>query len=693
MKKLTLVFLALSSIFFLSLSPLVEAASACINHAQCSEACDYLGYGNCPPYVYGCMIRNCCLGQCNLNTGECFCLHTNTVDIYGRVCPEGSTCGNDCRCHPQRVCTPGDIRNEKCACSSQVGYDECNSEGTAWVYKIKTCPEGSVCDNGKCVPKKVCTPGETRNRDCACSSQTRHEECNAEGSGWVPRIENCPSGYICENGYCVPEKICTPGEVRNRRCTCSTQYEYEICESGRRWRTVSGTCPSGQICENGYCVSRCSEGWLDNYRCSGNSLQREYRYSDCRKEWKEVQSCYYGCENNRCNSKPSCESGYGDEYRCSGNWRQGLYKYSDCGTEWKNWEYCDYGCESGHCLPKPCEPCKTCECGECDRCREPCYRECNIHVSVDTPGDAFVGDSVNAKVKIENYGGSGRSVHFDAYMCTDDGYCRAMNCDGVDPTVYVPADGTREFTCRLRAEEACSHKIKVVYSACGADPTVYSDAFEVKKAKCAEGYLNEYMCVNDWKMRKYQLKDCTNVWKQYELCTYGCAVDKCVEPPARKAVPLISIEDKMEVKSCESSEFTFKIKNVGDKEGKFKLVGGGELAEWVFFQPTITLNPDQEETITAYTSIPCEATGTHDFTVKALSDGESSATSHLTVTKEQEEFPTGYFPSLGYLREGFAYLLVIAFFVLFIFWLFKWRTTSRKSPECFRCSKGFKVKF
>jgi hypothetical protein len=41
----------------------------CTNHAQCSQACTSL----CPTNVYGCCY-GCKIGQCNLNTGQCYCL-------------------------------------------------------------------------------------------------------------------------------------------------------------------------------------------------------------------------------------------------------------------------------------------------------------------------------------------------------------------------------------------------------------------------------------------------------------------------------------------------------------------------------------------------------------------------------------------------------------------------------------------
>jgi len=106
---------------------------------------------------------------------------------------------------------------------------------------------------------------------------------------------------------------------------------------------------------------------------------------------------------------------------------------------------------------------------------------------------------------MKNNGGSGSYVKFYAYMCTDnENYCSAMDCnDG--PVVYLPSGEIKEFTCKAKVGETCMHKIKVVYSGCNGDSTIYSNSFEVKKAKCQEVYLNEFMCVNDWLMRKFQL--------------------------------------------------------------------------------------------------------------------------------------------------------------------------------------------
>ena len=54
------------------------------------------------------MSGDCGIGQCNSTTGQCFCKSTNVVDIYGNVCPAGTTCGEDLYCHGNVTCTDSD---------------------------------------------------------------------------------------------------------------------------------------------------------------------------------------------------------------------------------------------------------------------------------------------------------------------------------------------------------------------------------------------------------------------------------------------------------------------------------------------------------------------------------------------------------------------------------------------------------
>lgn len=401
--------LLLAVFVFFSVLPVL--ASACTTHDQCSEACNSLGYGSCPYGVYGCMVRDCCIGQCNYwETNQCFCLHTTHVDIYGDVCPSGSFCGSDCRCHPTQ-------------------------------------------------PVPVCNVGETRNRRCACSTQVYYEVC--DGSNWNAVTENCPSGTVCSSGYCVPLQTCT-------------------------------------------------QMYLNNYRCSGNWAQRQYQYSDCNTTWLNYEYCDNGCSGGHCLQTPECTPGYLDSFRCEGKWVQRKYLNSDCSTTWVNWMYCSNDCYSDQCWYE---------------------KACSVDVEVETPNDAVVGDVVATTVTIRKTGYESGYVHFDAYVCSVDPACQRMSCDGNDdPWVYLRGHETYSITCTAKIDSENTYEVKVVYSGCDSG-TVYSGRFDVKEAekpKCVADFIDIFRCSGEWRQQLYRYSDCSTAWVSLEKCYGGCSEGSCL---------------------------------------------------------------------------------------------------------------------------------------------------------------------
>ena len=121
------------------------------------------------------------------------------------------------------------------------------------------CPPGYICENGFCIPDNLCTFDS-----------------------------DCPEGYVCENGVCVPNKNCSANECcapgytckdgeckPNENCSidsdCPKGY---ICLNGKcvpaKRCSIDSDCPSGYICDNGICVpektcsidSDCPEGYV-----------------------------------------------------------------------------------------------------------------------------------------------------------------------------------------------------------------------------------------------------------------------------------------------------------------------------------------------------------------------------------------------------------------------------------------------
>ncbi|MEM5815111.1 MAG: carboxypeptidase-like regulatory domain-containing protein [Candidatus Aenigmatarchaeota archaeon] len=177
-----------------------------------------------------------------------------------------------------------------------------------------------------CLEKiKVCSPGEIRNRRCAFSTQVAYEKCKSDGSGWETVIENCPIDYICENGKCVLNKDgwystsitnCNNGilekleEYRDYNCFGST-CSYTVLET--RWVSI-GKCTF--FVPSFYPTQEEKDGWYDlgeercnvnNYQCGYGIKERlqEYRdytcigatctYTVLERKWNSVGECYKAC--------------------------------------------------------------------------------------------------------------------------------------------------------------------------------------------------------------------------------------------------------------------------------------------------------------------------------------------------------------------------------------------------------------
>ncbi|MEM5853306.1 MAG: PEGA domain-containing protein [Candidatus Aenigmatarchaeota archaeon] len=376
---------------------------------------------------------------------------------------------------------------------------------------------------------KVCNPGEIRNRYCACSTQVAYEKCRTDGSGWELIIENCPPGYVCNNGYCIMEKDGWYDTGRERcnmngyECGIGTrekeqEYRDYTCFGAtctyvvkdRRWVAIGSCyqgCAPGYTCDSGVCVkiSTCVPQFLDDYRCYGNWLQRKYLYNDCSTEWVNWKYCEYGCYNGAC--LPGCEEGYLNNFRCYGNWLQREYRYSDCSVEWINWKYCEYGCVDGSCSTgKP----------------------CSIWASVSSQFNYIVGDVVKATVEITNYGDLGGYVNLDAYLCKTDPYCIPMKCS--ENSVYVPGKTTSSLSCWATVREPGNYRVKVYYSGCDKSATIYSETFSVreKAERCVAKFLDEFKCSGNWKLQLYQYSDCSKSWVHVEYCGFGCKDGACI---------------------------------------------------------------------------------------------------------------------------------------------------------------------
>jgi hypothetical protein len=335
------------------------------------------------------------------------------------------------------------------------------------------------------------------------------------------------SFYISD---CRP-RVCTPGETRNRYCACSTQVAYERCKAdGSGWDTVIENCPSGQKCDSGYCafVPACTEKYLDEYRCSDNWKQKKYQNSDCSTTWVFYEYCSYGCSGGEClppPPTPTCTPKYLDNFRCSGDWRQREYIYSDCSTGWIDWEYCSGYCSGGVCYyEEACRITVDVSTPADARVGDVVTARVTVQNSGDRGGyvnlDAYVcqTDPACYRMSCDGYGGDPRVYVYghDSYTLTCSAQMNEKSTHEVKVVWSGCGDGGTVYSGRFEVREPA-------------------------RPKCAAQFLSEYRCSGDWKQRMYQYSDCSTAWVSLERCECGCSAGTCLPKPITTTTTLPTV--------------------------------------------------------------------------------------------------------------------------------------------------------
>ncbi|MGC9309589.1 MAG: hypothetical protein ACP5D2_02740 [Candidatus Nanoarchaeia archaeon] len=169
-----------------------------------------------------------------------------TEDTYYEECSGSYECVKDSDCP-----SDGYVGSKRCSGDNVVqdyrdyycsNYDCKYSETTK---TIETCQY--FCENGVC---KSCDPGYVGEKYCK-NGDVYQDYQNRDCSTDEELIQNCLSGYTCENGECISD--CTPE-------TCSSLgKECGSWSDGCGGTIDCGTCSAGYKCYNGQCVSDACE--------------------------------------------------------------------------------------------------------------------------------------------------------------------------------------------------------------------------------------------------------------------------------------------------------------------------------------------------------------------------------------------------------------------------------------------------
>lgn len=246
-------------------------------------------------------------------------------------------------------------------------YGASNNDFTDFVTSVQgvECSGGGVhCDtglDGVCgVGLTTCRTGELR---CVGLEQESAEECDAldnDCDAAVDEDATCPNGELCDHGRCLPncdlgeEFQCPPsatcdhdtGRCVDPDCVGITCDEGQICQGGRCVTPCDGiTCPVGTVCREGQCIDPCA-----NVVCQPGQVCRE-------------GICFAGCSDCAgivCTGNLVCSSDSGDcaDPSCPQGCSEGTYcSDGDCID----------ACEGAVCpAGQSCQGGQCCRPGECD---------------------------------------------------------------------------------------------------------------------------------------------------------------------------------------------------------------------------------------------------------------------------------------------------------------------------------------
>ena len=226
----------------------------------------------------GCSANSDCPGntQCMENFGTCALMCDSDNDCpYGK-CNSNGYCGQK-KCSTDEDCFAGTI------CRYSTGSNDgmcqrltCRETACSFSNPHGTCPnQGEACINGECVAS--CSPnpcGETNRTKCEIKLGVPTCVCDEgtvekDGKCQPKTVQNCPSGFVCKNGYCADKSegafFCAENSDCGGSLTCSPKSPAGQCNGCN----YTADCPSlGEddpvSCLNGYCMRGC----LTDYDCN-----------------------------------------------------------------------------------------------------------------------------------------------------------------------------------------------------------------------------------------------------------------------------------------------------------------------------------------------------------------------------------------------------------------------------------------
>jgi len=279
----------------------------------------------------------------------------NNVEYCSYGCSNGQ-----CMYAPR--CSEGYLDNWRCSndwTQREYQYSDCTRTWQNYEY----CYEG--CSDGSCEPEHRCTAQYFDSYRCDGNWKQQMYQNSDCSISWINQ-QYCSNG--CINNYCYTTEPCslrvsasTPDDVDLDDTIYSTVEVTNYGDQGGWIDFTAYVCRSdGNNCQRMDCDGYDPLAYVGGHDTSSFTCSR----TADEESWHKIRVDYSGCQHVaidptiysgrfEVSDRPRCTQGYEDNYRCSGSWKQQQYKYSDCRTEWKNIEYCSEGCSDGNCKVKP----------------------------------------------------------------------------------------------------------------------------------------------------------------------------------------------------------------------------------------------------------------------------------------------------------------------------------------------------
>jgi agmatine/peptidylarginine deiminase len=287
-----------------------------------------------------CQNSNCvCQDECSNGSGGCadeFTAWTcaeandgdNCLEIILQPCGQGSVCENDsCTIVCQDECNAGET-----GCLGSEFWWTCGEAGDeddCLELILDSCSQGTECQNGSCVLpcSDECSAGET-----GCLDATTRWSCGEAGDGddCLEQVAAaCNGGTECSNGSCITpcSDECNAGETgcldATTRWSCGEAGDGDDCLD-----QVTAACVSGTECQNGSCLTPCTN------ECNAGTqgcVNASTRWScgeaddgdDCLEQVSRVCGLNQTCQDGVCVNCPEevCD---GQDNDCDGETDEGL---------------------------------------------------------------------------------------------------------------------------------------------------------------------------------------------------------------------------------------------------------------------------------------------------------------------------------------------------------------------------------